>query len=300
MRAVDAIRLHRRHGLARPRRRMPRQRYPKSIEFEYGRAMIGLFDRARPAFAPLIAELPRLLASAVARRDDVTESEGQRARRLIAEATERMRAAIKPHDVEALAVKFANRTEAWQADQLAAQARAALGVDVFLADKRLPAIVDHFVAENVTLIRAVPEETALGVAKLVTQAFSAGTPHPELARRIEERFGMSERRARLIARDQIGKLCGQVNASRQRELGVTSFVWRTVGDERVRPEHEDLDGETFRYDDPPSEGLPGEPVCCRCSADPVFDDVLAEAAGPDVPDDDAEAGTAATTTRRSS
>jgi SPP1 gp7 family putative phage head morphogenesis protein len=258
--------------------------------------MIALVGRARPAFAPLVAELPRLLARAVAaRQDDVGgESEGQRARRLIAEAEERMRAAIRPHDLEALATKFADRTESWQAGELRKQAQAALGVDVYLADKRIPALVDHFVAENVTLIRSIPDEVAIGVGKLVTQAFSAGTSHPELARHIEERFQIGERRARLIARDQIGKLCGQVNASRQRELGVTSFTWRTVGDERVRPEHEDRDGETFRYDDPPDDGLPGEPVCCRCSAEPVFDDILAEAdtvdaTGPDEPDAEADA-----------
>ena len=44
--------------------------------------------------------------------------------------------------------------------------------------------------------------------------------------------------------------------------------------DRVRDEHQELEGETFSYDDPPSEGLPGQPVLCRCFAEPVLDEIL--------------------------
>ena len=212
----------------------------------------------------------------MARADDDPTGESGRARRLIDEATDRMRASIQPREIEQLARKFADRTQKWQGEQLRKQTRAALGADVFVSDKRVPAIVEHFVTQNVVLIRAVPEEIAIGVAKLSTQAFSSGMPHPELAKHIEARFDVGESRARLIARDQIGKLAGQVNAARQQSIGITQFVWRTVGDERVREEHDELDGESFSYDDPPDEGLPGEPIQCRCSAEPVFDDILGD------------------------
>jgi SPP1 gp7 family putative phage head morphogenesis protein len=290
-----AARLHslRLFGAVKRRRPMPRQRYPKLIELEYAKAIIGIVSLARPAFAPLLAELPRLLAAAVAnRRADDESSEGARASRLIQQAQEHMRAAIQPRAIEQLAGKFADRTQRWQGEQLRNQARAALGADVFISDRKVPTLVDHFVAENVALIRAVPEEVAAGVAKLATRAFSTGMPHPELAKHIEERFQVGESRARLIARDQVGKLAGQVNAARQQALGITRFTWRTVGDERVRPEHEDLDGQEFSYDDPPDEGLPGEPVQCRCSAEPIFDDILSaanddEAGAADADDSDA-------------
>ncbi len=90
--------------------------------------------------------------------------------------------------------------------------------------------------------------------------------------------------ARTIARDQIAKLNASATLARHQELGVKSFIWRTAGDDRVRPEHEELEGESFTYDDPPSEGLPGEPVLCRCSAEPDFDSLLDDI-------DDAEDGT---------
>lgn len=278
------VRLHRAIGIAKRRRRIPRQRYPRTIELEYAKAILGVVAQARASLAPLLAALPRLIERAAAKRridDESSGGEGDETRRLIDQAREHMRQAIQPQALDDLARKFAGRTERDQGDQLKAQVRAGLGADVFLADRKLPALVDHFAAENVALIRGLPDDIAGQIEKLVTRALSSGTPHPELARQIEERFAVGESRARLIARDQIGKLYGQVNASRQQELGITHFVWRTVHDERVRPEHAALDGETFRYDDPPSEGLPGEAIACRCSADPLFESIAALTDDPD-------------------
>jgi hypothetical protein len=54
----------------------------------------------------------------------------------------------------------------------------------------------------------------------------------------------------------------------------------------VRPEHVILHGNIFSYAEPPSEGLPGEPIMCRCSANPVFADILAQLDGEPVPTPD--------------
>ena len=43
------------------------------------------------------------------------------------------------------------------------------------------------------------------------------------------------------------------------------FVWNTVGDDRVRPEHEDRDQEFFTWKD--ADLLPGEDIMCRCWAE---------------------------------
>jgi uncharacterized protein with gpF-like domain len=48
----------------------------------------------------------------------------------------------------------------------------------------------------------------------------------------------------------------------------------------VRKHHVALEKQSeetpFPYASPPPEGLPGEPILCRCYAEPVFDDLLAE------------------------
>lgn len=128
---------------------------------------------------------------------------------------------------------------------------------------------------NVRLIVNRPSDfDAQGLAAAVQRNVAVGGSTRELAQEIEDRFGFAENHAEFVARDQVGKLNGQLDAQRAQSLGVSRFVWRTSGDERVRDEHVARDGETYAYDDPPDGELPGEPINCRCSAEPVIDDLL--------------------------
>lgn len=194
-------------------------------------------------------------------------SEGEYARRLVEASRKKM---SNLHSVEQVAKKFAEQVSSNQRRQLAGQVRAAIGVDVLIKDKNLGAKLKHFAAENVSLISSMKNHLHDSVEKIVTRAVTEGRPHKDVAEELEERFGIGENHARLIARDQIGKLYGQVNAARQKELGIKRFIWRTVGDERVRGEHDDLETESeenpFSYDDPPmvdgEKVLPGQPIQC--------------------------------------
>ena len=280
-RTAQQVALHRRFGLAKRRQRVPKQVYPKLIEMEYAKAMVSLIHtEIRPAFAPLLRELPELLGRSIAEGQRMDVGESKRARDLIDMARRQMGISLDTSRIEALAHTFADRTQKHNAEQLGKQVRAALGVDLMGPAQQamgtpIHRLVDHFVQENVALIKSIPDVIATDMDKLVTRAFSSGMPHPALAQHIEQTFNVGESRARLIARDQIGKINGQVNSVRQQDLGITSFRWTTVGDERVRSEHEDLNGQQFDYSDPPDEGLPGEPIQCRCTAEPVFESIMA-------------------------
>ena len=77
---------------------------------------------------------------------------------------------------------------------------------------------------------------------------------------------------RRLTRDQTSKLTGQLNQARQTELGIARYRWQTSGDERVRPTHNDNDGQVFAWNSPPpATGHPGEDVQCRCGAIAVID-----------------------------
>lgn len=138
-----------------------------------------------------------------------------------------------------------------------------------------PSRPDPQIVRNARLIVNRPEGfNARGIAAAVQRNVELGGSTRELAEELSDRFGFFEEHAAFIARDQVGKLQGQSTAARQQSLGLTRFVWRTAGDERVRDEHVDRDGEVYEYDDPPDGELPGEPINCRCTAEPVFEDVL--------------------------
>jgi SPP1 gp7 family putative phage head morphogenesis protein len=272
---AHTINLYRSIGLAkRPRKVLPRQVPPTMIAREYSRAILEYVKRLRAQFEPLLAELPRLLESAANDRR-VDAGEGARVRQLMNGIRDRIKGAMPDHELSALAEKFAARTSTHHRMQLSKQLRAALGVDVAVQDRALRSLSEAFVDANVGLIKNIGDKLASDIEASVLRGVQTGTLHGDLAKELQERFGFAETRAKLIARDQVGKYYGQVNASRQRNLGVERFIWRTVKDERVREEHEELEGEEFRYDDPPDEGLPGEAVNCRCYAEPILDDVLA-------------------------
>lgn len=96
-----------------------------------------------------------------------------------------------------------------------------------------------------------------------------------MTQEIQKRFGMTSRRAKLIARDQTSKLNASLTKLRQQELGVEEYIWQTAGDERVRASHKAHDGKKFRWDHLPKEtGNPGNDINCRCVAIPVLEGLL--------------------------
>ncbi len=62
---------------------------------------------------------------------------------------------------------------------------------------------------------------------------------------------------------------GVLNAALAAWPGGRRYVWRTVGDDRVRPAHAALEGRSFTWAAPPAEGHPGTAPGCRCWAEPV-------------------------------
>lgn len=72
------------------------------------------------------------------------------------------------------------------------------------------------------------------------------------------------------------KANAKLNEDRQKEAGVERYIWSAGADDRVRPMHRDLDGKTFRWDDPPitnpqgDRNHPGQDYQCRCGAIPLM------------------------------
>lgn len=149
----------------------------------------------------------------------------------------------------------------------------AIGIDVSAAIQSTPKVRDEIEAatiQNVNLIKSVKAEYLDDVRKAVVNAAVNGERHESIVRVIAKVGHVSESRAKLIARDQTNKLNGALTQARQTSLGIDEYVWSTSGDERVRQSHRDLDGKTFKWNDPPPEGHPAQSINCRCIATPVI------------------------------
>jgi SPP1 gp7 family putative phage head morphogenesis protein len=122
---------------------------------------------------------------------------------------------------------------------------------------------------------SIPKEHFERLEAIVQDAVHSGLRREELQAKLAQLDGVSARRAEVIARDQVGKYNSKMNESRTKHLGITHYFWRSVGDESVRPEHKARNGKRFAYADPPSDGPPGQPIQCRCYADPDLDAAIA-------------------------
>ena len=151
--------------------------------------------------------------------------------------------------------------------------RPVVGVDVLGSEPWLDEAARGFVTRNVALIKTIPQRMFDEVEQMVTAEVSQGARWEDLRDRIRERFGVSESRARLIARDQTNKFYAELSRTRHESLGITKEIWRTQNDNRVRDEHEALEGEEYSISRPPLGG-PGHPVGCRCYGEPVLPSAL--------------------------
>lgn len=113
---------------------------------------------------------------------------------------------------------------------------------------------------------------------------SDGARTDRLAKVIEVEFGVSKRKARIIAATETSQLVSDFREIRYRSLGSSEYDWSTSGDEKVRPTHGEsnnhrvLNGRRFPWASPPvvdsATGRrchPGQDYGpCRCVARPVF------------------------------
>ena len=175
-----------------------------------------------------------------------------------------------------LITDVARQVSAFNKRQFHQVLRSAYGVDIFKTEPWLKEVLEIYEANNIKLIRSIPQQYLDSLNGKVVNAVRTGMPPKDLAKYIKQTYKVPTNRAKLIARDQIAKLNGQLTKERQTQIGVTEYRWRGMLDERERDEHEEREGQVFKWDDPPEDGHPGEPIQCRCYAEallPGLDDL---------------------------
>ncbi|WP_169818527.1 minor capsid protein [Domibacillus iocasae] len=145
------------------------------------------------------------------------------------------------------------------------------GIDPTQFEPWLDEFMRTSIAENVSYISTIRDEYFPKIESIIYQGVKNGTSPKEIRDQLVQRTGMSEKRAKFIARDQTGSILGQMTAERHKAMGVKKFKWSTSNDEKVRDSHDKLEGQVFEYADPPAVGLPGTDYNCRCTAIPYFE-----------------------------
>jgi len=141
-----------------------------------------------------------------------------------------------------------------------------------------PTMRDAFeasLAENVSLIKSIPEQYLKQVEGTVMRSYTAGRDLATMTKELRELYPKASGRAELIARDQSNKANAVVNRARQLELGLTKAIWlHSHAGKHPRPSHVAANGKEYDI----AQGclidgeyiLPGQKINCRCIARPVL------------------------------
>lgn len=151
--------------------------------------------------------------------------------------------------------------------------RFGMGVDVYRSEPWLAELQKNWVAKNTSLIKSVPTQYMARVEQIVRTGVIGGTSSREIAKQIKDASGVTDRRAMIIARNEVGNANAELTKYRQMDLGVKEYDWMTARDERVRgnpsgrfpsaiPSHYARQGKRFRWNSPPSGGHPGYAILC--------------------------------------
>lgn len=122
----------------------------------------------------------------------------------------------------------------------------------FRNSRRVNMMLQATVAENVNLIRSIPQQYLTNVTSIVMQSVRSGRDMGYIAQQVQREYGVSKRRAITIARDQTNKATEAVSQARAADIGITHGFWmHRSGGKVPRPTHEAFNGQRFKL----TEGL---------------------------------------------
>ncbi len=102
---------------------------------------------------------------------------------------------------------------------------------------------------NSDMIVTIPEQYLNRVQASVLRNMEQGRRYEELAKDLQREYGINANRAKLIARDQTGKLNLAITEAQAKNVGSDEFKFSTSHDERVRATHRAADGKPCKVGD---------------------------------------------------
>ncbi|EKT4497371.1 minor capsid protein [Pseudomonas putida] len=159
--------------------------------------------------------------------------------------------------------------------------KTSVGIDVFSGSKTMQDYLHASAQQNAQLIKSIPAKYLEEVQTLVMANMRSGMRPSFIEKALQEQFGVTQRRAKMIARDQTSKIQGELAEKQQKGAGFEYFQWIDSDDQRVRHRHHEIANKVtaygkgiYRWDDLPlsDKGVPikpGSDYSCRCIARPV-------------------------------
>lgn len=153
------------------------------------------------------------------------------------------------------------------------------GLKFKIISRDLQQEMDAKAIETLELIKSIPQDIVKRITPIIMNSLQYGD-RDTVYRAIRKVKGVSRRKAKNIARDQVAKNLEALNTGRARQVGLEYYYWDTQMDERVskgKGGHKQLNGKIFKWDEPEAiidgygnKGHPKDRVNCRCRRRWVF------------------------------
>ena len=181
---------------------------------------------------------------------------------------------------------FVNKIRGYVTNNLAQQTKplkeAGLGFNLKFSymSQRERQTFQAIVKENANLIKSIARQSLTQVEGIVLRNIEAGHDLARMTEELHKQFGVTERRARMIARDQTNKATNNLSRQRLLSYGINKGIWmHTASGKTYRETHEnDMDGQEYDIREgcfDPDEKVnrhiqPAELVNCYCVCRPVI------------------------------
>lgn len=183
-------------------------------------------------------------------------------------------------------------------DEVGRSLSAVLGDLPFLSE---PLDTQQYLAQAQNRLVGIGNELWFNARAAIAQGLAEGEEIPKIAARVRDAAGVTEPRARVIARTESHGARNTVNAASVRRVATAfgsgsafSRRWQSAEDDRTRPTHNEADGQTVALNEPFVVGgaaldFPGDPsgppqeiTSCRCTTITIIDvDALNRSVSPD-------------------
>lgn len=306
------LRLHRKAMTPRERARSKKKKashavYPIAIEHSYAEEISGTMKHV---ISFILTRLEKRLSTWIAIHDSTVrvDSPDQELEQILKEAEEEITrifatgagVSTVAHYVESVAQRlFGFADTRWRA-----QLEAVLGIPFNTGFTWWADVENLWFNENMRLIKSLSQEYITKLNTLLRTGFQSGWSFQEMVEAIQTLSDkMSGFRARLIARDQVGKLNYAITRTQFESIGMDGYLWITARDERVRgnptgrypkaiPSHWIMDSMVGKWADPTIYSVdgvkwlkrhnmmpfahPGQEIACRCMATPFWIPLMEE------------------------
>ncbi|ECY4822356.1 phage head morphogenesis protein [Salmonella enterica subsp. enterica serovar Lindern] len=145
-----------------------------------------------------------------------------------------------------------------------------IAVDIYDGDKKLLQQTSDWLTESMGRMENVSDEALQRGINTVQQGLREGRGVDYIATKLADEMEIPFRRARNVARNEIGNQAWNLEEANARIAGMSIYRWRGMLDERERKEHVEREGKAYTPTRPPRDGNPGQPNGCRCFPEWLF------------------------------